>query len=324
MRKLIFIAAALLIFSCSKDSEPAAVINPPVVVTKIPQLTSKKTTDVGVDVAFSGGSITDAGTSEVSQRGVCWSTSPDPTEALATKTQDGLGTGDFSSQLTGLAPNTKYYIRAYATSAAGTAYGNQTHFTTHIVTPPVTDSDGNSYETIQIGTQLWMKENLKTTKFCNGDDIPNVTTNAWYSLTTPAWTYYNNDSASNNNGYGKLYNWYAMRDARNVCPCGWHVPTKAEWETMANYLGGLAAAGEAMKSTTGWIQNDWATNSSGFTGLPAGLRLLPNTLLYDKWDGAWWQNSPYGEAKQLHVDSFYLLNPVFDEEVGLSIRCVKD
>jgi len=323
MKKVACLSAVFLMLSCSKDSEPA-IVSPPPVVTKIPKLTSSKTKDVGVDVAFSGGSVTDAGGSEVTQRGVCWSTSPNPTESLATKTQDGSGIGDFSSQVTGLAPDTKYYIRAYATSAAGTAYGAQTDFTTHIVTPPVTDADGNSYETIQIGAQLWMKENLKTTKYCNGDDIPNVTTDTWFSLNTPAWTYFNNDSNNDNNGYGKLYNWYAMRDTRNVCPCGWHVPTKEEWEIMADHLGGLAAAGEAMKSTTGWIQNDWATNSSGFTGLPAGLRVYANTILYDKWDGVWWQNTEFGEGKQLHVDSFYLLNPVGGKQLGLSIRCVKD
>lgn len=314
----------LLMLSCSKDSEPEAINQPPVVVTKIPSLTTGKTKDIGVDAAFSGGSITDAGSSEVSQRGVCWSTSADPTVALATKTQDGSGTGNFSSHVTGLAPNTKYYIRSYATSAAGTAYGNQTDFTTHIVTPPVTDADGNSYETIQIGTQLWMKENLKTTKYCNGDDILNVTTNAWYSLSTPAWTYYNNDSNNDNNGYGKLYNWYAMRDARNVCPCGWHVPTEQDWNTMSQSLGGDNVAGEAIKSTTGWIQNDWATNSSGFTGLPAGLRVYSNTLLYEKWNAVWWQNTGYGKGKVLHVDSFYFGNVMMDEEMGVSIRCVKD
>jgi uncharacterized protein (TIGR02145 family) len=321
MKKLLVLFIAVLA-SCSKDAEQPVVI--PSFASK-PVLFTTRISQVNNNSAVSGGKIANDGGAPITAKGVCWGTATSPTVALSTKTNDGSGKTEFTSQLSDLAEGTTYFYRSYATNSAGTSYGEQRRFDTHIDTPPITDADGNTYQTIKIGTQLWMQENLKTTKYCNGDEIPSVTTNTWFSLTTPAWTYYNNDSNNDSNGYGKLYNWYAMRDARNICPCGWHVPTKAEWETMANYLGGLAAAGEAMKSTTGWIQNDWATNSSGFTGLPAGLKLLPNTVLYDKWDGAWWQNTgPYGEAKQLHVDSSYLLNPVFDEEVGLSIRCVKD
>lgn len=318
-RLLLFLMVVLA--ACSKGDEQSATV--PVIIKK-PVLLTTRISEVTNDSGISGGKISDNGGALITSKGVCWGTATSPTVELSTKTNNGIGDTDFVSRLSGLMPDTKYYYRSYATNSAGTAYGEQRYFNTHIDTPPITDADGNVYQTIKIGTQLWMKENLKTTKYCNGEDIPNVTTNAWFSLTTPAWTYYNNDSNNDNNGYGKLYNWYAMHDARNVCPCGWHVPTKLEWETLANYLGGLNVAGESMKSTMGWIQNDWATNSSGFTGLPAGLRLHANTVLYDKWDGAWWQNSAYGEAKQLHVNSFFLLNPVLDKEEGLSIRCVKD
>jgi len=140
-------------------------------------------------------------------------------------------------------------------------------------TAPVTDIDGNEYATIQIGTQVWMAENLRTTKYCNGDPIPNVTDSLqWVNLATGAWAH-NNNYSQYENLYGKLYNWYAVDDSRNICPCNWHVPTDAEWTTLIDYLGGEGVAGGKMKSTGTqyWLSpNTDATNESGFSGLPGG------------------------------------------------------
>jgi len=139
-------------------------------------------------------------------------------------------------------------------------------------TGAVTDIEGNVYLTIKIGDQLWMAENLKVSRYRNGDNIPNVPdTSEWVNLTTGAWVYYNNDS-SNDETYGKLYNWYAVDDNRGLCPTGWHVPSEEEWTTLTIFLIGRNVGG-TMKSTTGWNSpNTGATNESGFSGLPGGNR----------------------------------------------------
>ena len=140
----------------------------------------------------------------------------------------------------------------------------------------MTDQEGNVYRTIQIGNQLWMAENLKTTKYRNLDPIPNVTDNtAWNSLTTGAWCYLGNNS-SNDCPYGKLYNWYAANDTRQICPSGWHIPTSSDINILVSYLGGASIAGGKMKSTGSdyWQSpNIGATNESGFSALSGGYRI---------------------------------------------------
>ncbi len=153
-------------------------------------------------------------------------------------------------------------------------------------TGTVTDIDGNVYQTVTIGTQVWMAENLKVTHYRNGEAIPNVTDNAtWEGLTTGAYSEYDND-INNVATYGRLYNWYSVSDIRNMAPAGWHVPTDAEWKQLEMYLGmsqaqadatgwrGTTEGGKLKESgTTHWISpNTGATNESGFTGLPGGYR----------------------------------------------------
>ena len=146
----------------------------------------------------------------------------------------------------------------------------------------VTDIDGNNYPVVKIGNQIWMKENLRVSRYRNGDPIPIVTDNtAWSGLTTGARSWYNNDSTSFEIPYGNLYNWYAASDNRNICPTGWHVPTDPEWTSLEEQLGGSAGAGGKMKqqgdvstSPPGlWNSpNTGADNLSGFTALPGGFR----------------------------------------------------
>jgi len=203
----------------------------------------------------------------------------------------------------------------------------------------VTDQDGNSYYTIQIGDQEWMAQNLRTTTYANGDTIPNVTDgNQWGELTTGAWAHYENNG-SYENPYGKLYNWYAVADPRNVCPNNWHVPTVAEWDTLVNYLDpGIGSdeysytAGGMMKSTgTQYWQapNEGATNESGFSGLPGGGRGYGNGPFYglgyygywwsasaSGWESAWGRNLDYDSAGSGRYDGF--------QRSGFCVRCVRD
>jgi uncharacterized protein (TIGR02145 family) len=139
----------------------------------------------------------------------------------------------------------------------------------------VSDYDGNVYQTVVIGNQEWMAENLKVTHYSNGDAIPNVTDNsAWAGLGTGAYCEYNND-ISYVNTYGRSYNWYAVYDSRGLAPTGWRVPTDIDWQSLVDYLGGAAVAGGKMKEsgTAHWVSpNLGATNECGFTGLPGTYR----------------------------------------------------
>jgi len=138
------------------------------------------------------------------------------------------------------------------------------------------DIDGNNYPVVKIGNQIWMKENLRVSRYRNGVSIPIVTdATAWVSLSTGGRSWYNNDSTTYENPYGNLYNWYAVADNRGLCPNDWHVPTDTEWTTLINYLGGESVAGSKMKAmgnTYFSSQSEGTDNSSGFSGLPGGYR----------------------------------------------------
>ncbi|MEN9440114.1 MAG: hypothetical protein RLZ33_190 [Bacteroidota bacterium] len=195
----------------------------------------------------------------------------------------------------------------------------------------VTDIDGNIYSTQIIGTQEWMVENLKSSKYCNGDTIPNVTdNNEWQNLTTGAWAHYNNDSQYEDI-YGKLYNWQAIDDNRNVCPCGWHVPSEEEWTILENYLNGQGIAGGKMKSvgTQYWaIPNTDATNESGFSGLPGGNRSTNGTFIGVGTQGRWWgileSGNNYTWYRRLNYLDGGLGKYNANLNDGLSVRCIKD
>ena len=201
--------------------------------------------------------------------------------------------------------------------------------------PNITDVENNTYKTVYIGTQQWMGENLKVSKYNDGTDIPYVTDIAqWSILTTGALGYYNNDLA-NNTKYGKLYNWYAVSPStngnKNVCPTGWHVPTDAEWTVLTDYLGGASVAGSKMKevSTTSWsTDNTDATNTSLFTGLPGGYRYENGSYDWVGTYGSWWSSTVY-KVDSAWAHSLRRFNGIVNryypvKSNGLSIRCLKD
>jgi uncharacterized protein (TIGR02145 family) len=198
----------------------------------------------------------------------------------------------------------------------------------------ITDIDGNIYRTIQIGNQIWTIENLKVTRYHNGDTIPNVTNaTAWSKLTTGAFCIFDNDS-SYSAVYGRLYNWYAVIDSRNIAPSGWHVPSDAEWDTLIAYLGGESIAGGKMKEagTTKWASpNAGATNSSGFSALPGGYRYKDgrfSDMGNMGYSAGFWSSTVWtgfvASPVNLYYDRFHVSRNGDYKGAGFSIRLVRD
>jgi len=325
------IAAALILFSsCKKDEDK-----------NVPVLTTTEVTETTQTTAKSGGNITDDGGATVTARGVCWSTSQNPTISDS-KTEDGTGAGSFTSSISGLTPNTTYYVRAYATNSQGTGYGSQVSFetagTTIIYGDGVTDIDGNEYVSVIIGEQEWMAENLRSVKYNDGAVIPTgYDYDDWESLTTGAYYIHpHNDidgldsDADVLQAYGLLYNWYAV-ETDKLCPTGWHVPTYAEWSALTDYAGGEAIAGGRLKSTRAipdahprWHSpNAGATDEYGFSALPGGAPFGVVGV-----NGDWWTatDDGYGNPWYWRINWGYVEVWIFqmNKYKGSSVRCIKD
>ena len=316
-----------------------------------PSLNTVQISSVNLTSAESGGLITDDGGGMITEKGVCWSTFSSPT-VESPHSSEGTGYDLYVSQLTGLLSNTIYYVRAYATNEAGTSYGEELTFRTlseseaeelyQIKFNPdleygtVRDVGWNTYKTIQIGTQIWMAENLKTTSYNNLAQIPHVEDSIfWVNTTDDAFCWYRNDIASKTL-YGALYNWKAVTNG-NLCPVGWHIPTQEEWLILENYLGGEDVAGGRMKETGTWrwmSPNSGASNESGFTALPGGSRSVSGSFLEIRFRGTWWSSTPAS------ADSAFSVSLTFDssrlwegysgnvginsKDNGLSVRCIQD
>jgi len=196
----------------------------------------------------------------------------------------------------------------------------------------VKDTDGNTYPTIKIGDQWWMAENLKTTKFRGGNDIPNVGgAGEWANLQDAAYCDSGNDPDLATD-YGRLYNWYAIVDGRKICPEGWHTPNNDNWTTLIDFLGGNTVAGGKLKQTGTEFWNNpntAATNESGFSALPGGVR-SGNTGDFAGVGstGSWWsssaQNADCAYAWGLTSSNGAIANYNLNKKSGLSVRCVKD
>ena len=187
----------------------------------------------------------------------------------------------------------------------------------------IKDVSGNSYKVVTIGTQKWIASNLNTSKYRNGDPIPEVKDPvAWSKLTTGAWCYYNNDPA-NASSYGKLYNWYAINDPRGVAPKGWHIPTTGDWTILTNFLGGVSLAGLNLKST---LFN--GTNSSGFNALMGGYRNEFSSFLSFGQDGLWWSatsvDPSYAWVRNMYKPFDRVGEDYGNKKCALAVRCIKD
>jgi uncharacterized protein (TIGR02145 family) len=284
-----------------------------------PTLTTTAASSITKYAASAGGTITSNGGSVITASGICWSTTATPTTSDF-KTTDGTTTGTFTSSITGLTAGTTYYVRAYATNAIGTSYGANETFTT-LSTPP-------SQTTVLIGTQRWTDKNLEVTTYRNGDAITYAANATQWNAATNAgigaWSYYNWD-AENALIYGKLYNWFAVNESRGIAPAGYHIPTAAEYTTLASN------SASSLKSTSSEWGIQFGTNTTGFTGLPGGNNnITPNNQFEDKGTSGWFWTSDVDLSdiskaylRLLHRTSGFIEFRV-SQKLGASVRLVKD
>ncbi len=259
------------------------------------------------------------------------------------KAMSGLFSGDeevqIGSPLTGLTPYTIYHYRIKASNSVGISYGEDQSFNS--VSSTIKDIDGNIYRTIRIGTQTWMAENLKTTRYADGTPIILVSGDANWDIlpvSEKAYCYYKDDIA-NFRIYGALYNWTATVNGgagsskvpsgiQGVCPTGWLIPSEGEWNVIEAYLGGQLVAGGKMMETGGahWSVPNYATNTSGYTALPGSERSVTHSM---EWGGAhFWTSTLYATNDEVYFRSvgFYtnLSGSHRSKRDGVSVRCLKD
>jgi uncharacterized protein (TIGR02145 family) len=242
-----------------------------------------------------------------------------------TKTTQSTQTQPKSTQTTTKSTQTK--PKSTQTSTKTTQAKPKSGSTT--TAKPEPEKKAKDEGTVRIDTQTWAIANLNVSTFRNGDSIPEARTNKeWVAAGEsgkPAWCYYNNDPASGPK-YGKLYNWYAVNDPRGLAPEGWTLPGDADWSALSHFLGGQAAAGTKMKTTSGWTEGYNGTNESGFTGFPSGYRVENGSFVNLGSIGTWWSTN---ESKTLEASDHYLArsssltrgsNP---KQRGESVRCLK-
>lgn len=298
-----------------------------------PAVTTGQISNIAAETATCGGTVTYDGGAAIKARGVCWSKEPMP-DIGDPHTTEAPGSGTFSGSMTDLDPASIYYVRAYASNESWTVYGEQVTFRTKL-----TDIQGNLYNTVLVGTKLWMAENLRVTVLNDNVQIPTITDDAlWVATTGPAYCWYNNDQSFKPT-YGALYNWFTAASG-NLCPTGWHVPTDEEFNVLEISLGMAADQSEVwgwrgtdhglkMKNQTGWDENGNGTNSSGFSALPGGYRFggdgqffLQTTITY------WWSSTEHdadrGWYRRLDSTSDQVYRASTSKKGGKYIRCVKD
>jgi uncharacterized protein (TIGR02145 family) len=334
----IFYAFAILAFhiiliSCKKDETPPPQVQPKASVK--PVVSTDSTVLITDSSARIRGRIISAGSDTIQLAGMEWKGISEPESAYRRLPSDS---SVFHFDISNLEPGTRYQTRAFASSAAGISYGTVLTFKTDtlpvVVCPAtVTDASGNVYQVIRIGTQCWMKENLRSTKFRSGTDLKSeLTPELWASQPVGAYCSYG-DNPVNANTYGFLYNQYAVTDGGKICPEGWHVPTDADWATLENYLGGASLAGGKLKSMSTAPSGLWAgpntgaSNSSGFDALPAGRRLPGGAFQELGQKTYWWCSGPQGSVKPRSLSASSAASMIIssvNRADGYSIRCVAD
>ena len=335
--------------------------------TTIPNVSTYNISNISSTSASCGGNVTSNGGSTVTARGVCWRTTSYPTIS-DNHTSDGSGTGSFTSTITGLSPGTTYYVRAYAINNSGTAYGNTVSFTTSNSSTPqdgqpcpnvatVTDYDGNVYNTVQIGNQCWMKENLRTRHFEDGTLITMGTNTQSFASTTYPYCFCPNNSSNYVSPCGYLYNWAAVMygssssnsnpsNVLGVCPSGWHVPSDIEWTQLTNYVRGQSNyvcntnssyIAKSLASSLLWnscneicaVGNNLSSNNTtGFGAIPSGCYNSYSIWGFGNFCGYWsaTEDNPLYTAfcRYLNHDSSEVDHYSEYKKYGLSVRCLKN
>ena len=296
----------------------------------LPTVATTETYSITYTLATFGSNVTDDGGDTVTARGMCWSPYQNPT-LVDSHSSDGSGLGLFSSQLTGLTANLTYYARAYATNSHGTSYGNQVVFIAEPSCGTITDIDNNVYQTVMIGSQCWMRENLRTTRYNNGVSMPDVTDDyTWNSSNTGAYCNYNNDT-DYVNPYGHLYNWFAVGDSNKICPTGWHVSTDADWTALTDFLGSLDYIGGELKETDTihWAPpNEGATNETRFTAIGGGFRSYDVGFSSIRVFCHYWTADECGFSdgwfRLMGSGSTRVTKYHFSKTLGMNVRCVRN
>ncbi len=330
----------------------------------LPVVTTRTIDNIMSSTASCGGVMKASGGTPITAHGVCWSTSPIPT-VNDNITVDGNNLGNFTSHISGLSANTTYYMRAYATTSMGTAYGEERNFTTtasdvsgtsHCGNDSlVTDYDGNSYSIVEIGTQCWMKENLRTTHYADGTAIPLGNLSIGFSSPyreIPGENMNDEDNLAYVPTHGFLYNWLAVMHEANssndspsgvqgICPTGWHVPSDTEWMELINYMAtqpAYAASNDnthlakALSATWGWDrtsiadapgQNPTSNNATGFSALPTGF----SNCSFGEVTSFW--SCTYNADNTVHTINLNNYQAAVERSIcyiadAISVRCLRD
>jgi uncharacterized protein (TIGR02145 family) len=314
---------------------------------QLPEVTTSPIIDITQTNATSGGNVISDGGATVTARGVCWSTSSNPTTTNS-HTTDGSGTGGFTSYLTGLTPNTLYYLRAYAINSEGTSYGNQLTFSTlssGFNCGDIVSYGGQNYNTVMIFSQCWFKENLNIGTRING------TQDQYNNSVLEKYCY--NDQDGNCSMFGGLYQWGEMvqylngasntttwnpppsGNVQGICPTGWHIPSDAEWSELVANIGGASLGGDLKSTDLAYWQspNTGATDWYGFSALGGGYRHYGGNFSAQYMDGIFWSTlqslvgGTYMAAysRDLHYNNSNItVNNLRYKTYGVSVRCLKD
>lgn len=332
---LCFFISFTLIDGCKKKEEdkntPVVITNP---VTDITSTTAKLNGD-----AWCPDSDMERLPYSFSEKGFCYSNTPNPTTS-SNKIKIGTSDGEYSYTV-GVGAATSYYVKAYAIYEKGTLYGAEVNFTTlpmesitydynaNSNSTPVFDNEGNMYHTVFIGGKQWMSDNLKVTKYNDGTEIPNITDSIqWKNATSGArCDLYN--APTNSPKLGCYYNWDAVNNSAGICPAGWHVPTEAEWDVLADSVGSYSVMKIKEKGQNHWnLGYPAATNSTGLTILGSGYRDTKGQFQDYKSYGNFWTATQYNTSnaycRKIYYQDDELTSNNVSKKYGYSVRCVKN